>query len=153
MSGGRQEAMVDTRCWLADKRPWFQTQPRMVIDCGQMTVLVGDKWRLHLAKWQGYVANTGGAPYGAPSFLREYWGKRPLRWRGLTGPILTVASKAPTAPVMNGSNTMSYSTRTKTKHARYQVGCCLSQGERRRNEQLARQVVVEYVVLVDEALF
>ena len=47
--GGRDDKMA-IQWGLAYRVPWDQIQPRMVVDFGQMMVLVGDKQRL---KWSG----------------------------------------------------------------------------------------------------
>ena len=63
--GGGHEDKTVIRWGLADRVPWDQIQPRMVVDFVQMMVLVGDKRRLQrsrvsstLSSWiEGFQVN------------------------------------------------------------------------------------------------
>ena len=48
VSGGVHVDNTAIRCGLADKLPSDQIHPKIVVDLGQITVLVGDKRTLHL---------------------------------------------------------------------------------------------------------
>jgi len=43
VSGGGQDASAATLCGLAEIEPCDQTQPKIIIDFGQITVLVGER--------------------------------------------------------------------------------------------------------------
>ena len=47
VSGGGHVDNTAIRCGLADKLPSDQIHPKIVVDRGQITVLVGDKRKLH----------------------------------------------------------------------------------------------------------